>query len=412
MTRKPEKPRAIASRRMSRGLHRARWVLSIVGIVALAIGLTCAPLAAQEAEYGVAMPFEITGGILNTNRALADSPAAPSWTAGFQVLAKPELKLGEHWYAYSAIQVRSTPFYYQDAYSADRNVKAQLLQGFLGYTRSWGKITFSARAGQLTTAFGSFPPQYDVAANPLLDQPLAYNYLDLPFANAGDAEYGIQPATLYGLPGTEIDASWRRFDGRLQVTNSSPANPKGLLSSAQHPQWTAGGGYTLIQGFRVGVSAFQGPWLDSAASGYLPPGASLASYQASALGVDAQWARGHWSASGEWDRFVFNYPYYSTPPAPTFGYIEIKRTLGPRWYVAARANYESNNHTVFWDKWSSATFLPNQQAYEAAGGFRLNRRQLLKVGYEWVHERGTPRAQDNVFGVQFVTSIDSLSKAF
>lgn len=381
-------------------------------LAALAIVLAIGSLPAQEAQFGVAMPLEIAGGILDTGRAQADSTSAPRWTAGFQVLAKPELKLGSHWYAYSAIQVRSTPFFYQDAFSADRSVETQLLQGFLGYTRSWRQTTISARAGQLSTAFGSFPLRYDDMLNPLLDQPLAYNYLDLPFEIAGGEEYGIQPATLYGLPGAEVDLSWRRIDGRLQVTNSSPANPKGLLSSHQHAQWTAGGGYTLWQGFRVGVSAFRGPWLDDAASEYLPPGASLASFQASGLGVDAQWARGHWSANGEWDRFVFNYPYYSTPPASNFGYTEVKRILGPRWYAAVRANYESNNHTVFWDKWSSATYLPNRQAYEAAIGFRPDRLQLLKVGYEWVNVHGGPRAQDNVFGIQFITSVNSLSKAF
>src|SRR5579885_2784828 len=66
-----------------------------------------------------------------------DSPSAPRLTAGFRALAVPEVKLGSHWYAYSAVQVRSTPFFYEDAYSADRTVKIDILQGFLGYTRSW-----------------------------------------------------------------------------------------------------------------------------------------------------------------------------------------------------------------------------------------------------------------------------------
>src|SRR5579883_2107414 len=198
------------------------WVVSLT---LLCGALTCANALAQEAAFGVAMPLTITGGILDTGRAQMDSPSAPRLTAGFRALAVPEVKLGSHWYAYSAVQVRSTPFFYEDAYSADRTVKIDILQGFLGYTRSWHQAVFGIRIGQLTTAFGSIPLLKDEKA-----------------------EYGIQPATLYGLPGAEIDVSWRRIDGRFQVTNSSPANPKGLLSSNQHAQWTMGGGYTLRQG--------------------------------------------------------------------------------------------------------------------------------------------------------------------
>jgi hypothetical protein len=41
----------------------------------------------------------------------------------------------------------------------------------------------------------------------------------------------------------------------------------------------------------------------------------------------------------------------------------------------------------------------------------VNHFQLLKVGYEWVRAKGVPGSRDNVFGMQFVTSIDSLYKA-
>jgi hypothetical protein len=44
-------------------------------------------------------------------------------------------------------------------------------------------------------------------------------------------------------------------------------------------------------------------------------------------------------------------------------------------------------------------------------GFRVNRLQLLKAGYEWLHTDGVSGSQNNVFGLQFVTSIHSLSRA-
>ena len=375
----------------------------------LLAGTTCSTLEAQEAEAGFAVPLVMTGGFLDTDRAQADDPSSARLTVGFHVLAEPQLKLGEHWYAYSAVQVRSTPFFYQDAYAADRKIKTDALQGFMGYTHSWNKTAVNVKAGKLASAFGFFPLQYDDAANTLLDQPLPYTYLE---PGPGGKPYGLMPVTLYGLPGAEIDFSWQRLDTRFQLTNSSPYNPKGFFASGQHPQWTAGGGYTIHQGIRVGMSAYRGPWLDNALFSHYPRGASASNFPASGLGVDAQWARGYWSMSGEWDRFVFNFPFFSTAPALSFGYGEVKRIINPRWYAALRTGYQTSNHPVYSGVRSSGTFLPNRQACELAAGFRPNRLTLLKAGYEWVNVQGGPHGQDNVLGLQFIISINSLSKAF
>jgi hypothetical protein len=375
----------------------------------LLTGTPCAQMMAQEAQAGIAMPLEITGGMLETDRAHAYDPSADPFTVGFHVLAEPELKLGSHWYVYSAVQVRSTPFFYQDAYSSVRQVRTDLLQGFVGYTRSWNKTTISLKAGKLSSAFGSFPLQYSDTANALLDQPLAYNYLE-PAGNA--KSYGLMPVSLYGLPAAEIDVSWRRVDGRVQLTNSSPYNPRSLFASGQYPQWTAGGGYTIRQGFRVGMSAYRGPWLDNVLVSTFPQDSSATDFPATGVGVDVQWARGYWSANGEWDRFVFDYPNFTLPPTLSFGYVELKRIINPRWYAALRTGYQTDNYPVYLNVRSSTTFVPNRQAYELAFGYRPNRLMLLKVGYEWVNVQGGPQGQDNVFGVQFITSINSLSKAF
>jgi hypothetical protein len=382
------------------------WLLLIV---LLLTGADSLRLAAQEAQVGLAMPLEITVGMLDTDRARSYDPSAAPFTVGFHVLAEPELKLGTHWYVYSAVQVRSTPFFYQDAFSPDRQIKTDLLQGFVGYTRSWNKVTLSVKAGKLASAFGSFPLQYSDSANALLDQPLAYNYL----VPGGHAEsYGLMPVTLYGLPGAEIDVSWRQADARLQLTNSSPYNPRGLGASGEYAQWTAGGGYTIRQGFRVGMSAYRGPWIDDTLDNSFLPDYSAADFPASGLGVDVQWARGYWSANGEWDRFVFDYPNFTVPPALSFGYAEVKRIISPRWYAAVRTGYQLDNSPAYLNVRSASTFVPNRQAYEFAFGYRPNRLTLLKVGYEVMNVHGGPPGQDNVFGVQFITSINSLSRAF
>ena len=58
------------------------------------------------------------------------------------------------------------------------------------------------------------------------------------------------------------------------------------------------------------------------------------------------------------------------------------------------------------------TFAPNRQSYEFAVGFRPNRWQLLKVGYEWLKTTDISGTRDNVFGIQLVTSLQPLSRAW
>ena len=395
------------------------------------------PVCAQEAGAGFSMPVTLTGGALYTHRLQTTDPTASPIAAAFHAVLYPSLKLGPHWFVYSSIHLRSTPFSYYDAYESQHELKAQVVQAFLGYTRTFKTTTVLVKAGQLTSAFGSFPLHYDDAYNPLLDQPFSYvTYLNLrpdqlP-CNADDIIYGAQyatavtyhcggssaardgltPVTLYGLPGIEFDLSMRKIDARFQVTNSSPANPQNLLSGSQHAQWTAGAGYTVVQGFRLGVSAFRGPFLNRDVAPLLPAGQNVRDFPATGAGVDAQWAHGRWSTSGEWQWFHFNYPNFRTSPAPSFAYAEVKAVLNARTYLALRAGWQRNNHLQDLIERTDETFALNRQSYEFAVGFRPNRWQLLKVGYECLKTADVSGTRDNVFGIQLVTSLQPLSKAW
>ena len=65
---------------------------------------------------------------------------------------------------------------------------------------------------------------------------------------------------------------------RVQVTNSSPANPQSLRSRSQSAQVTAGAGYSLHGGLHIGVSGFRGPYLDHVVAAFLPTGKSLTGF--------------------------------------------------------------------------------------------------------------------------------------
>lgn len=370
-----------------------------VTLVVVAITVVL-PLQAQEADSGFTMPITLSVGAMYTHRWDAASPGSGPLQGGFRSMFYPSLKLGQHWFVYSALQLSSSPYFFFEANSATNRVKARVIQSFVGYIRGSQKKSITVKVGQLSSAFGSFPLRYDDTRNPLLAMPLSY----------GSAAYGNFPVTLYGLAGAEVNASIAHLDARLQLTNSSPVNPKNLLSSDQHINWAAGTGFTIRQGLRVGVSMYHGPYLQ--VGRFLLPTERSSDWPFTALGFDAQWERGRWSLTGEWQRFDYVYPRFIQWPVLNYAYLETKVVINPHLYLATRANYNAFSLFQRFGMPNPAILRPNRQALDFTVGYRLNRNQLLKVGYEWLHNDGVLNSRNNVLGVQYVTSIDSLYKAF
>jgi hypothetical protein len=395
------------------------------------------PLHAQDAPRGIAVPFTVSGGVLVSERGRAADPDAQRVIPGFRAVFYPSLKIDSRWFVYSDIQVQSKPFFYYDAFYPKNEVSTRVQQLFLGYDWMGEESSIEFKAGKLPSAFGSFPLRYDDTVNPLLDQPFGYGYIvklrpdQLPcgvsdlvhqqtyplymqhYCGGSTAERrGMVPVTLDGLPGAEVSGSWRKIDARFQATNSSPSNPQSLNSKSQNVQWTAGTGYTIRQGFRIGISGFRGPFLESDVRELLDPGTNERDYPAVGIGTDVQWGRGRWSAIAEWQRVEFNYPGFEKPPAVSSGFLELKATLNPRFYTAFRGGYESHGGVEDDSGDVAEHFLRNRQAWEVALGYRVNHFQTIKVGYEWMKTSGVAGTRDNVFGIQFVTSVRALSKAF
>ncbi len=297
----------------------------------------------------------------------------------------PTWKIDEHWTISAAIDVNSRPYFEGDFSTQGYGVTTHILQANLGYSKVWKGASVVVRAGQLTSAFGSFLLRYDDADNPLLNMPMEYGYY-----YAG--------VTTAGLAGAQVDATLGKWDGRVQFTNSSPANPRSLFENGQYPNWAGGVGYTIVQGLRVGISAYRGPYLDREDPNFWPGESSPRDLPATAAGTDVEWARGHWNVYGEWQWFEMNYH-----AIPTFrekaGYVEAKRVLHPRWYVAARAGYEHD------------TWLAGGETYEASVGFRPNSHQLIKVGYA-LQRNSDVGDYYRMFGVQVVTMLHPLSLAW
>jgi hypothetical protein len=126
------------------------------------------------------------------------------------------------------------------------------------------------------------------------------------------------------------------------------------------------------------------------------------------LAADAEWARGRWRLKAEWQRLTFPYPaaYQTMVPAATFAWTETKVIVTPRLYAAVRVGYQHVNGFG-----SASVYAPNLARYEGAIGFRPDRYQLVKVGYEWNQLGSTLAEVDNVIGVQLVTALPAFTRA-
>jgi hypothetical protein len=326
----------------------------------------------QDANLGFELRATLTGAAVRSHELTEPPRNGNSATAGARAVLYPSLKLHRDWAITGAVQIYSRPFFIEQFYSQGYGVKTDVLQAALTYSRFWSDKSLVVRMGQLPSAFGSFLLRYDDAANPLIDMPLSYGYY-------------YKPVSSLGLPGAQADFTTGKLDARLQFTNSSPANRRSIADKDQYGNWTAGAGYTIKQGLRIGGSMYRGPYLHREHLYYHPGEAKPADLPASGYGLDAQWGHGHWTVEGELQRFQF--PYRAIP---TFhmdaGYTEVRHVLHPRLYVAARAGYvRSGSHTC-------------ERAFESAIGIRPAAHHLIKIGH-----------QNSTFAVQWITTLRAFS---
>ena len=344
-----------------------------LAILLLAVG---SALRAQEAASGFGLSTTLTEGATYTHQLSAPPRDGSPITGGFRMLLYPTWKLSGNWTLAGAVQIHSRPFFFEERSTQGYGVRSDILQLHLSYAKFWSNRSVVVRVGQLSSAFGSFLLRYDDADNALIDMPVAYGYY-------------YKNVTTNGLAGAQVDLTLRKLDLRAQFVNSSPANRRSIFDRDQYGNWSGGAGYTIRQGFRAGVSAYRGPYLDRRHPRYFPGEAKPRDLPGSGYGLDVQWGRGHWNANGEWQRFVMEYRAIPTFTR-TVGYAEARRVLHPRWYAAARATYMRPSRGA------------GLEVYELALGFRPSARQLVKVGYQVQHGPAIRGTLGNTLAVQYV----------
>lgn len=342
-------------------------------------------LHAQEAASGFELNSTVSAeGLYSPQLSIASRDNVPGMGA-FRAVLYPTWKLSKHWTLFGSVQAYSRPYFYEDFAKSGPFLNANVLQANVSYSQFWENRSLIVRAGQLSSAFGSFLLRYDDAVNPLVDMPSSYGYY-------------LAGVTTAGLPGAEVDTTLGKFDARLQFTNSSPANPQSLTSRDQYGDWTAGGGYTIVQGLRVGASMYRGPYLDRHFAYFFPGESNPIDLTGSAVGADVEWGHGPLNVNGEWQRVQMDYHAIPTFISDT-AYGEARLTVRPRWYVATRLTAIRPNEGSNW------------QVYEFAVGYRPGTHELVKVDYELQQGPTINGASHNTLAVQFVTSFHMLSIA-
>lgn len=336
-------------------------------------------LGAQEAGSGFDLRTTLTAQSVVSNESTEEPRSGSPATAGFRGVAYPMWKIDSHWTMTGAFQLATRPYFYSSLSTPGYGANGNILQASLNYSRVSDRGSLLFRAGELSTAFGSFLLRYDDADNPLIDLPPGYGYY-------------YSPVSFLPVAGAQLDVTRGKWDARAQLANSSPANPRGLFDRDQYGNWAGGAGYTIRQGLRVGVSFYRGSYLDRQFQYFYPGEANPSTLRARAGGLDAAWTRGHTTLQGEAQIFVL--PYTKIPTFRELAwYAEAKQAISPRWFVAVRSGLTSSH------------FGGKTISFESAAGFRPNRFQLIKASYEVEHYTTGDTYFDNTLGVQLVTTL-------
>lgn len=362
----------------------SRAKFRLIFLCLFSLGVTAQSLA-QEAQSGFNLEATLSAEGLYSRQLSSTPRSGDEVTGAFRAVLYPTWKINQNWNLSAAIEGYSYPYFLEDISTSQHGSTVRLLHADLSYSRFWKNRSIVVRAGQLSTAFGSFLLRYDDAANPLIDVPLSYGYY-------------LRGVSMDSLAGVGLDTTFGKVDLRGQLTNSSPANPRRVLDSDQYLNWTVGGGYTIRQGLRVGFSAYRGPYLDHQYPFFFPGEIDPRNLPATAVGLDAQWGSGRWNINGEWQRFQMD---YTVIPSFTesIGYGEVRCVLHPRWYLAARIGY------------AAPSAIPGWRTYEAAVGYRAGKHQLIKLEYEMLQGPAISGTQRNTLAIQFVTRLRPISVA-
>jgi len=261
------------------------------------------------------------------------------------------------------------------------------------------------QAGRIPPVFGTYARRSYPQDNPLIGDPLGYQYLtsarpDAVPANADQllkmrgrgwlvtypvgssvAEPGV-PLVAAGRwdTGVEVRVGRPGLEGAVAYTVGTLSYP--LVRDDNHGKQLAGRAvWRPVPAFAVGVSAARGAFISDVvreARPDIPDGR----YDQRAFGVDAETSWGCWLLRGElvansWELPPLDQPRITDPLGAVSGYLEAKVRMGPRFYAAARG--DQLRFSTIQGTTGAQTWDANVSRVEFGVGYTIRRGLLVKA---------------------------------
>jgi hypothetical protein len=289
-------------------------------------------------------------------------------------------------------------------------IRAQTSAGVVPYAwyvrvSPFGNGVLDIQAGRIPPVFGAYARRSYPQDNPLIGDPLGYQYLtsarpDAVPANADQllkmrgrgwlVKYPVGSSVAEpGVPlvaaerwdtGVEVRVGKPRLEGVVACTVGTLSYP--LVRDDNHGKQLAGRVvWRPVPAFSIGASAAHGAFVshDVLASRPDIPGGG---YDQRAFGLDGEASWGRWLLRGElvansWKLPPLDQPLITDPLGAVTGYLEAKIRMGPRLYVAARGG--QLRFSTIQGTAGAATWDANVSRVEFGVGYTIRRGLLVKA---------------------------------
>jgi len=282
--------------------------------------------------------------------------------------------------------------------------------------RPLADVPLDIQAGRIPPVFGTYARRGYAVDNPLIGQPLVYQYLTSLRANALPASaddllrmrgrgwvnyYPIgSPEWEPGLPvvagdrwdtGLQLRYAGERVSVATAVTQGTLSNPQ-VEDDNSGKQFSFRVGYQPVLGLVLGFSGAEGDYLSHEALAAVPPSARGGSHAQQTWGADLEFSRDHWLVRSEtiisrWSMPTVEQPYVSSPLRAWGAFVEVRRKLRPGLFAAGRYDHVGFSDVTGSPGYGSTT--PVTTGWEApvsrvelGAGYSLRHNLLLKASVQ------------------------------
>ncbi|MGH7583273.1 MAG: hypothetical protein ACREL5_08630 [Gemmatimonadales bacterium] len=248
----------------------------------------------------------------------------------------------------------------ESGHHASATTELQLLS-----MRWWPHRALRIEAGRILLPIGEFAPRRFATTNPLIGEPDTYA-----------AEYPL---------GASIGGAAGPFDYMASVVSLPAVNQRYTPEPGFRMRPAVGLGLTAGPELHVGAAVTHGSYLGDGVADQLPAGTAWQQFNQTVATMDVRFSRGRFDSRGEAAWSWYQVPGVKDAVAGLGWYLEVRATLSPRWFVAARAEH---NRYAFIQPVGPGVWIGSatiQMNAEIGVGYRPGPATLLKASVRADH---------------------------